>query len=162
MALEGSASEVRIFFDSSILVGGYIELDETGSCQAILDAVAEDRVRNVHTAWHCCLEFYSVTTRLPQELRLSPEAALTLVEEEIFARFTIHQLPAEDHLPFFRGICAERIAGGRVYDAQIAEVARTAQAALVVTDNRRHFLTALRHGIQVLTAVELVKKLELA
>jgi AbrB family looped-hinge helix DNA binding protein len=36
--------------------------------------------------------------------------------------------------------------GGRLYDAHIAEVARAAGARVIVTDNRRHFLTALRHG----------------
>jgi hypothetical protein len=36
----------------------------------------------------------------------------------------------------------------------IAEVARLAGARVVVTDNRRHFLAALRHGIRVETPAE--------
>jgi hypothetical protein len=35
------------------------------------------------TAWHCCLEFFSVATRLPPEFRVSPRDAATLVEEEV-------------------------------------------------------------------------------
>jgi predicted nucleic acid-binding protein len=45
-------------------------------------------------------------------------------------------------------------AGGRIYDAHIAEVARAAGATVVVTDNRRHFIAALRHGIHVETPAE--------
>jgi hypothetical protein len=37
--------------------------------------------------WHCCLELYSVTTRLPEEYRLEPEVALRFLREEIFPRF---------------------------------------------------------------------------
>jgi hypothetical protein len=48
----------------------------------------------------------------------------------------------------------EGIAGGRIYDAHIAEVARTAGARSIVTDNRRHFLAALRHGLRVETPAE--------
>jgi hypothetical protein len=39
-------------------------------------------------------------------------------------------------------------------EAHIAEVARAAGAAVVVTDNRRHFLAALRHGLRVETPTE--------
>jgi len=56
--------------------------------------------------------------------------------------------------PFLASAGAERVAGGRVYDAHIAEIARLAGARLVVTDNRRHFVGLMRHGIRVLTAVE--------
>jgi len=46
------------------------------------------------------------------------------------------------------------MAGGRVYDAHIAEAARLAGAELVVTENRRHFVPLMRYGIRVLTAAE--------
>jgi hypothetical protein len=61
----------------------------------LMDAVAEGRIEQPLTAWHCCLEFFSVATRLPEEYRLRPEAALRLLREEIFARFSVHDLPAE-------------------------------------------------------------------
>ena len=52
----------------------------------LMDAVADGRIECPLTAWHCCLEFYSVTTRLPEEYRLDPETALRFLREEIFAR----------------------------------------------------------------------------
>jgi predicted nucleic acid-binding protein len=49
---------------------------------------------------------------------------------------------------------ADATIGGRIYDVHIAEVARAAGARVVVTDNRRHFLSALRHGLRVETPTE--------
>jgi len=50
----------------------------------------------------------------------------------------------------------DRIAGGRVYDAHIAEIARLSGAKAVVTDNRRHFTSLARHGIRIWSAEEFV------
>ncbi len=49
---------------------------------------------NVGTAWHCCLEFFSVATRLPPEYRLAPREALQLLDSEVFERLAIEDLPA--------------------------------------------------------------------
>ena len=54
----------------------------------------------------------------------------------------------------------EGTAGGRIYDSHIADVARAAGASVIVTDNRRHFLAALRHGIRVETPAEFLKALK--
>jgi predicted nucleic acid-binding protein len=52
------------------------------------------------------------------------------------------------------------VSGGRIYDAHIAEVARAAGATVIVTDNRRHFLSALRYGIRVETPAECVASMK--
>jgi hypothetical protein len=41
-----------------------------------------------------------------------------------------------------------------LYDAHIAEAARSGGARVIVTGNRRHFASALRHGIKVETPSE--------
>ena len=84
--------------------------------------MAEGRLTRVSTAWHCCLEFYSIASRLPSEYRLPPVDAETLLREEVLAR--------------------------------------AAGAEVVVTDNRRHFLAALRHGIRVETTDEFAATLK--
>jgi predicted nucleic acid-binding protein len=145
------AALTSVFFDTSVLVAGLIEIGEIGEhAQRIMTAVAENRVRHPETAWHCCLEFYAVSTRLPAELRLAPADALRLVEEEILGRFRVRQLPETSRLSFLRDAVRDDVVGGRVYDAHIAEIARRARAKTVVTDNRRHFTTLLRHGVRVL------------
>ena len=126
-----------------------------------MDAVADGRIQSPLTAWHCCLEFYSVTTRLPEEYRLEPEITLRFLREEVFARFSVHGLPVERREEFLVSAASQTTTGGRIYDAHIAEVARLAGAQLVATENRRHFTPLLRHGIRVLVSVELAEKLGL-
>jgi hypothetical protein len=53
----------------------------------------------------------------------------------------------------------DTVTGGRIYDAHIAAVARATAASVIVTDNRRHFVSALRHGIRVQTAAEFASTL---
>ncbi len=148
------------FFDTSVLVAGSIDFGRSSQhALRLMDAVADGRIERPLTAWHCCLEFYAVTTRLPEEYRLEPEVSLRFLREEIFARFSIHDLPAEQREEFLVFAGVERTTGGRIYDAHIAEVARRAGALLVATENRRHFTSLLRHGIRVLISEELADEL---
>jgi predicted nucleic acid-binding protein len=143
------------FLDTSVLLAGLIDFGpQSAPAQSLMHAIAERRVTAAATAWHCCLEFYSVSTRLPPEFRLSPHDAAILLEEEVFARLSVHDLPASDRLASLRAAARDQIGGGRIYDAHIAEIARAAGAAVVVTDNRRHFLSALRYDMRVETPGE--------
>jgi predicted nucleic acid-binding protein len=147
-----------VFFDTSVLLGGCIDFGRSPvDAQPLLDDVASGSIRNALTAWHCCLEFYAVATRLPGGYRLTPQQAWTLLQE-ILAMFRVEQLPAEARSPFFEAAVRERVAGGRVYDAHIAEVAHLAGASVVVTDNRRHFSVLMKHGVRVLRASEFIRE----
>jgi predicted nucleic acid-binding protein len=149
------------FLDTSVLLAGLIDLGPPSApAQEALHAVAEGKAGRAATAWHCCLEFYSVATRMPPEFRLSPADARTLILEEVFDRMSVHDLPHGSRHAFLQALAQESIIGGRVYDAHIAEVARAAGATVIVTDNRRHFLAALRHGIRVETPPEFVASLK--
>jgi predicted nucleic acid-binding protein len=152
---------VRAFLDTSVLLAGLIDFGpQSRPAQSVLHAVAEKSVPSAGTAWHCCLELYSVATRLPPEFRLLPADACRLIEEEVFGRLTVHDLPPGERHGFLRAAAADGTAGGRVYDAHIAEVARAAGAGVVVTDNRRHFIAALRHGLRVETPDEFLRTLK--
>lgn len=157
MALSGP-----VFFDTSVLLGGLIEQrGPRDPEQRALTAVAAGKLPSPQTSWHCCLEFFSVATRLPEEYRVTPAEATLLVEEEILARFAVVDLPGAARRDLLRAAAADGIGGGRIYDAHIAESARAAGARAVVTGNRRHFVTLLRHGIVVLTPDELVREARL-
>jgi predicted nucleic acid-binding protein len=152
---------VNVFLDTSVLLAGSIDFGETSdAAQQVMDAVAAKPTLKASTAWHCCLEFYSVATRLPAEFRLTPADALTLLEQEIFERMSIHDLPSAERGAFLRATAGDAIVGGRIYDAHIADVARAAGADVVVTDNRKHFLAALRHGLRVETPAEFLSSLK--
>jgi predicted nucleic acid-binding protein len=152
---------VETFLDTSVLLGGLIYFGpQSAPAQSVMHALAEKQIPQPATAWHCCLEFYSVATRLPPEFRLTPADAVTLVQEEVFGRMSVQGLPPADRLALLKTAVQDGIAGGRIYDAHIAEVARAAGARVVVTDNRRHFLSALRYGIRVETPSEFVAGLK--
>lgn len=152
---------VGVFFDTSVLLAGLIDLGpQSGPAQSLMHAVAEQKISSPATAWHCCLEFYSVATRLPPEYRLSPPDAVQLLAEEILARLSIHDLPSSDRSLMLRLLAEDGVTGGRVYDVHIAEVARSAGARIIVTDHRRHFLSALRHGLRVETPSEFLQGLK--
>jgi predicted nucleic acid-binding protein len=149
------------FLDTSVLLAGILDFGpQSAPAQTIMHAIAERTVPSPATAWHCCLEFFSVATRLPPEFRLSPEDGSRLLEEEVFARLSVHDLPNGDRLRLLHAAVEDGIAGGRIYDAHIAEIARAAGATVIVTDNRRHFLGALRHGIRVETPAEYLRTLK--
>jgi len=146
---------MSVFLDTSVLLAGLIDFGpQSAPAQSLMHAVAEKRVTQPATAWHCCLEFFSVATRLPPEFRVTPSDAVLLLQEEVFSRMGVHDLPAAARLPMLRAAARDGVAGGRLYDAHIAEVARAAGADVVVTDNRRHFLSALRFGMRVETPAE--------
>jgi predicted nucleic acid-binding protein len=150
----------NVFFDTSVLIAGVIDFGRSPHHALLLmDAVADGRIERPMTAWHCCLEFYSVTTRMPEEYRLEPEISLRILREEIFSRFSIHDLPSALRENFLVSAVGEDTIGGRIYDAHIAEIARQAGARLVATENRRHFTPLLRHGIRVLVSAELVDEI---
>ena len=152
---------VSVFFDTSVLLAGLIDFGpQSAPAQSIMHAVAEKRVSAPATAWHCCLEFFSVATRLPPEFRVAPADAVVLLKEEVLGRIAVHDLPAGDRAPMLRASARDAIAGGRIYDAHIAEVARASGATVVVTDNRRHFVTALRYDLRVETPAEFVATLK--
>jgi predicted nucleic acid-binding protein len=147
-----------VFLDTSVLVAGTIDVGpSSGPAQRVLDAIATGRVREPLTAWHCCLEYFAVSTRLPEEFRLTPAVALKLLQSEILARFRVHQLPERRLESFLVEAVGAGAKGGRIYDSHIADVARHAGAKCVVTDNLRDFGALEHHGIRVVDSARFVE-----
>jgi hypothetical protein len=56
---------VSVFLDTSVLLAGLIDLGpQSAPAQSLFHAIVEKRVTEPATAWHCCLEFFSVATRM--------------------------------------------------------------------------------------------------
>jgi predicted nucleic acid-binding protein len=85
------------------------------------------------------IETYSVLTRLPAPHRLSPTAALSVVEANFFRRVTIVALDAEAYAVLLQGAPAAGVSGGRIYDAVIAACARKQRVHTLLTFNELHF-----------------------
>ena len=145
----------RPFLDTSILIGGFIDFGDSSTApMAIIDRIAEKRIRKAATAWHCCLEFYSVATRLPEEFRLSTETAREFVIEEIMTRLDIRELDAAWQENFLTDAGKQGLRGGRIYDHHIGTIALNNGASVIVTENKKHFLPFADKGLPVLTAGE--------
>ncbi|HRC84380.1 MAG TPA: PIN domain-containing protein [Thermoanaerobaculia bacterium] len=149
-----------LFFDTNILIPGLVPTrgSDTASRELFV-RLARGELGRPQTAVHCLLEFLSVTTRWASEYRLSPSQAAVLAREEILRRFDLCSLPGT-HVPaLVEALEAEGIAGGQIYDLQIAQVALASGAKTVITNNPRHFTSLRRHGLRVLTAAELLAEL---
>lgn len=146
-----------VFIDSSVILSALIDFGarSAGALQ-LFEAIASGRDGPPKTAWHCCLEVYSVATRLPEEFRLKPLDAVKLLESELLARFDVLELPLSGRHAFLTQCGREGVRGGRLYDAHIAAVARASKAKLVVTENRRDFIGLEREGIRVAGAAEAI------
>ena len=149
-----------VFLDTSVWVSGIIDFGPSSeAAQFVLDAVAEGRLGQVRTAWHSCLEFFSVVTRLPADFRIAPADAIQLIHQEILGRSKVIQLPGDRYCDFLAEAERDRVAGGRVYDAHIAEIAGYAGCRTILTEKIRHFSALARHGIRVLNAADAIKEI---
>ena len=85
------------------------------------------------------VETYAVLTRLPPPHRLAPADAWTLVKTNFVRHRTVVALTGAAYTAMLDGLARDAVAGGRTYDAVIAQCARRAKAATLLTFDRRHF-----------------------
>ena len=112
----------------------------------------ERRLRDAETllvAAPALVETYSVLTRLPPPHRLSPADALTLLEENFMSTGKIVALDARSYRALLRRAPRNGVAGGRTYDAIIAECARRAKDTTLLTFNMSHFLPFAGRGLEI-------------
>ncbi len=150
------------FIDTNLLVHGTVKFAaESGAAIRVMDAAIAGRLGPVGTAWHCCLEFFAVSTRLPAEYRLTPSNALQIIEEDFVPRLEIHDFDGTRRASFLSEVRLQGVVGARIYDTHIAEVARQSGCETFITGNGRHFTALQRHGIRVLTADEMASEIGL-
>lgn len=85
------------------------------------------------------VEAYSVMTRLPAPHRLAADDALRLIDGNFARGFSCVTLTAADYLALLRTAPTADVAGGRTYDAVVAQCARNAGARTLLTFNAPHF-----------------------
>src|SRR5947207_15708649 len=95
------------------------------------------------------IEAYAVLTRLPPPHRLSPQMALTLLENNFLKLATIIALTAKSYETLLLRAPKNNVVGGRTYDAVIGACAEQGKASAVLTFNAGDFL-ALRQNYAVL------------
>lgn len=95
------------------------------------------------------VETYAVLTRLPPPHRLSPRDALRLLEANFLHGTRLIALDVAAYVALLRRAPGATTAGGRVYDAVIAECAVRGRASSLLTFNQAHFEALAVPGIEV-------------
>lgn len=95
------------------------------------------------------VESYSVLTRLPSRHRLTPKDALALLTVNFFECSAV-ALDTASYRALLERAPAQAVAGGRTYDAVIAQCAIRAGVAHLLTFNERHF-RGLTGAVQIVT-----------
>lgn len=87
----------------------------------------------VGLAGHAAFELYSVLTRLPAPVRLSPASATRLIGTSFPATVA---LSPQASASLLGELAAAAVSGGSVYDALVAAAAREHRSPLVTCDRR--------------------------
>ncbi len=96
------------------------------------------------------IECYSVLTRLPPAKRLSPgQVSLLLSKSLKRPNIRVCELPASHRWKRLEDWAKQGIAGGLVYDAEVAATAKHAGATRLLTLNVRHFLRVAPPGLEI-------------
>ena len=144
---------MRFLLDTSVLVAGLLESHTQHNwCLSWLERLHRREIEGVVCS-HSLLELYSVLTRLPIRPRLLPHQVRQLVEHSLIGKVEVVGLSAEDYWQLLSWLADQRIVGGRVYDALIAQAGQQAQVEAIITLNPRHF-EGLAKGIRVIAPTD--------
>ncbi|HEX4952989.1 MAG TPA: PIN domain-containing protein [Thermoanaerobaculia bacterium] len=138
----------RIALDTSVLVAA-VQSWHSEHDRAVLAVGRALEASAVVVPFHVLFETYSVLTRMPKPLRLSPANALSLLERTLRGRSEVASLDGGDAFGLLGSFRDRGIAGGAVYDALIVEAAARAGARTLLTLNRKHFDRLAPEGLEV-------------
>jgi predicted nucleic acid-binding protein len=94
------------------------------------------------------VEAYAVLTRLPAPHRLSPSDALRLIDANFADPGRVVALDARGYVALLRR-SGEALAGGRIYDAVIAQCAVKGRATALLTFNESDFAALAVPGLEI-------------
>lgn len=125
-----------IFIETSVLIAAW-QGSHTHHEQSF-KLVQELSPTIAYTSTHCVIELFSVMTRMPPPLRVSPSEAMRLVDQTrtLLAITSLDSTQTFDALNEFAG---RQLGGGMVYDAMITACARNIKVQRLYTWNKKHF-----------------------
>ena len=125
---------MRAYFDSSVLIAAFVQ--EEKHHERAVEALANS---SGFTSTHALAEMYGTLTsgRLP--IRLTPEEAIEMIEQNVLARMEILELSLRDYRAALAESKANGARGGAVYHLLHLQAARRGQAKRILTLNIRHF-----------------------
>lgn len=139
---------MKALIDTSVLIAGMLDRHANYSRALPILSQAQSGQLSAVISAHSVAEAYSVMTRLPPPLRISPNRARFAIEANVFSCMTIHALSAADYRDLIEHLAQNNLAGGVIFDAVIAWVAMQTQVDQIITFNTKDF----RRVVPALTA----------
>ena len=129
----------RVLFDTSVLVAGMVRPhpSHVRALPWLKKAIAGEISMIVSS--HSIAELYAVLTTLPVSPRITPDAAWSMIHENILDKAAISALSAGDYKTVIRKMKEGGFSGGIVYDGLICSSAIKAHAEVLLTLNGSDF-----------------------
>jgi predicted nucleic acid-binding protein len=142
---------VKILFDTSVLVAALLTNHSNHSLAfPSLEAAQRREIRGYISA-HSLAELYSVLTRLPEPLRVSPDEAQALIVD-LSDYLEVVSLQSEDYKAAIAQMVALKLPGAGIFDALIAQAALKDKVNHLLTLNAKDFIR-LSEKIAILVQV---------
>lgn len=129
---------MRVLFDTDVLIAGMVEKHpHHKTAFPWLNKAIKREIEGV-VSQHTLAEFYAVLTAFPVHPRISPAAALRLIEENLKS-FSIVEMGGEDYFKLLDLMAENSCLGGSVYDGIIGYSAKKNTVDILLTFNEEHF-----------------------
>jgi predicted nucleic acid-binding protein len=130
---------MKVYFDTNVLVAA-VQPDHIHHAPSFAAYTRVQKgVITGHLAGQGLAEFYSVLTRTPFPIAVSPKEILVLIRESIVPNFDIVDVGVESYLAAIAGCASAGWKGGRVHDAVHIQAAKQAKCDLIYTFDVAHF-----------------------
>jgi predicted nucleic acid-binding protein len=129
----------RVHFDTSVLVAGIVRPHPVHARALPWLKKAKSGEIFMIVSSHTLAELYAVLTTLPVSPRITPDAAWSLMQENILVKASISALSAADYKVVVRKLKEGGFSGGIIYDALVCSSATKAHAEILLTLNGSDF-----------------------
>ncbi len=132
---------MKSFLDTNLVVAASVEDHERHErALQLLERVLSGKDVGFTSA-HALAEAYAVMTRFPKPLRLSPQAAATILEENFVQKFEVVTLTPKEYRELIARAGQAGWVGGLLYDALHVACAVKAGVERLYSWNARHLQT---------------------
>jgi len=137
---------MKVLFDTSVLIASFLKRHEFHPKAARWISAAHESSIEMHLSAHTLAELYSSLTSMPKPYRVPPGEAWQMIDTDLLPHARVRTLRASQYAKLIKRMSVEGHAGGVVYDAVIAEVARRSKVDVLVTLNVPHFERVMVEG----------------
>lgn len=131
-------TKMRVLFDTDVLIARMIEKHANHEVAfPWLNKAAKKEIEGT-ISQHTIAEIYAVLTSFPIRPRISPNAAVRLIKENLNF-FRIIEMSKDDYFKVLEHMAKSLCIGGSIYDGIIGYTGMKASVDILLTFNENHF-----------------------